>query len=197
MMAGLAQQQAVPLRPDMDEVTEFVERAQADIEDAIERGGLQRDQYRHPLRALSVVLGVFPTFVREMKAATAGPREPISSETMTELGRTSLILVEREVGNLIRYRLRTLLLYLALAVFVMAGTSFGLGWFMRGEGPRQTAAGLRAAFASGSQEAAQWLKLVEFNPAGVSCAVHVENGRRVCNTSLWMDPVPAPSRRSQ
>ena len=145
MMAGLAQQQAVPLRPGMDDVAEFVERAQAEIEGAIERGGLQRDQYRHPLRALSVVLGVFPAFVREMKAATAGPREPISSETMTELGRTSLILVEREVGNLIRYRLRTLLLYLALAVFVMAGTSFGLGWFMRGEGPRQTATGLRAA----------------------------------------------------
>jgi hypothetical protein len=88
---------------------------------------LQRDQYRHPLRALSVVLGVFPVLVGELKAAAEGPRQPISSETMTELGRTSLILVERQVGDLIRYRVRTLLVYLVVGVFAIAGTGFGVG----------------------------------------------------------------------
>jgi hypothetical protein len=149
MIAGWTQQQTAPSRPDADEVSEFVKRAQAEIEEAIERGGLQRDQYRHPLRALSIVLGVFPALVRDLQNAAGGPHQPISSETMTELGRTSLILVERQVGELIRTRLRTLILSAALAVFAIAATGFGIGWIARGEGPRQTEEGLRAVFASG------------------------------------------------
>jgi hypothetical protein len=66
------------------------------------------------------------------KVAAESARQPISSETMTELGRTALILVERQVGDLIRYRLRTLLLYLIIGVFAIAGTGFGLGWIAHG-----------------------------------------------------------------
>jgi hypothetical protein len=159
-MPGWAQQQAAPSQHDAGRVAEFVEQAQAEIESAIERGGLQRDQYRHPLRALSVVLGVFPVLVGELKAAAEGPRQPISSETMTELGRTSLILVERQVGDLIRYRLRTLLVYLVVGVFAIAGTGFGVGWFMRGDTLEQACVkhgSIEIAKDSGKRFCAFWL----------------------------------------
>lgn len=51
-----------------------------------------------------------------------------------------------------------------------------------------TEAGLRAAFAAGPAEAALWLRRMELNPFKLPCHEHVENGRRVCDTSLWMDP---------
>jgi hypothetical protein len=97
--------------------------------------------------------------------------------------------MDRAAYDLAKTQMRTLFLSAAIGAFGIAVAGFGIGWIMRDDAIRHIEEGLRAAFASGSQEAAQWLQRMELNPGGLKCqAVRMENGRRVCDTSLWMDP---------
>jgi hypothetical protein len=166
VMAGWAQQQpaAPPPSAQTDAIAEFVRKAQADIEESIERGGLHRDQYRHPMRALSSALSVFPELVRQLKASAEGPRQPVDQETLQELGRTALILVERQAGELLHARVRKLVLSASLAAFAIAATGFGLGWVAHG-GALQ-----RECMARGSIQADK------------------DSGRRYC--AFWLDLAP-------
>ena len=65
----------------VDPLDEQVQAAQAEIEEAIARAGLLRDPYRHPLRALVTVLGVFPALVRRLDRLLDRAQNPLDDKT--------------------------------------------------------------------------------------------------------------------
>jgi hypothetical protein len=85
------------------------------------------------MRALASALGVLPELVRRLKAIAEGPRQPIDQETLENLGRTSLLLVERQVGDLARTRLHTLILSATIAAFAIGAACFGIEFAVRGD----------------------------------------------------------------
>src|SRR6185437_4416300 len=61
----------------VDPLDAQVQAAQEEIEQAITRAGLLRDPYRHPLRALVTVLGVFPALVRRLDRLLDRAQNPL------------------------------------------------------------------------------------------------------------------------
>jgi hypothetical protein len=65
----------------VDPLEAQVQAAQEEIEQAITRAGLLRDPYRHPLRALVTVLGVFPALVRRLDRLLDRAQNPLDDKT--------------------------------------------------------------------------------------------------------------------
>jgi hypothetical protein len=63
--------------------------------------------------------------------------ESRDQETLENLGRTSLILLERQAGDLLRAQMRKWALSLSIALFAISLGSFGLGWVARGDSLEQ------------------------------------------------------------
>lgn len=122
-----------PLDP-AEELDQIVAAARSQLREVAAHPAIRNDPTKLFLGGIATSLDTMQQIVRRMEQA---PRQPISDETMTDLGRTALILVERQVGDLIRYRFRTLLLYVALSAFGIAATGFGLGWVTRGDSLEQ------------------------------------------------------------
>jgi hypothetical protein len=162
-MAGVAQQQPVEAPSETDDFERQVQVAQHDLETSITRATLRHDPYRHVLTALAGAVGLFPAMIRELRSA-ASPRQPIDQETLTELGRTSLILLERQGGELLRTRMRRWALSLSIALFAIGLGGFGLGWFAHGSALE------RECMARGSIQNAP------------------DSKRRFC--AFWLDPAP-------
>ena len=65
----------------VDPLDAQVQAAQEEIEESITRAGLLRDPYRHPLRALVTVLGVFPALVRRLDRLLDRAQNPLDDKT--------------------------------------------------------------------------------------------------------------------
>jgi hypothetical protein len=108
---------------------QIVAAARSQLREAAAHPAIRNDPTKLFLGGIATSLDTMQQIVHRMEQA---PRQPISPETMTELGRTSLILLERQAGDLLRARMRKWALSLSIALFTVALGSFGLGWIAHG-----------------------------------------------------------------
>ena len=111
---------------------------------------------------------------------SASPRPPRASRVLPRASRTA----RRGAARRTRARLTG------------AAVGFAGGWFWqvsRMEALQDTMTGLhREAFRDGKAAADQWLALEAYNHIAdvMKCKVTIVDGRRRCDTSLWIDPAP-------
>ena len=184
--------------------------AQADLQHGIDRAGLRNDPFRHPLQALSGVMGLFPDLVGRLNGAVEQARQPIDPDAVERaverLEKAAVRGADQRAAELARSRnRRTLLIYggvLLAAVLAAAGSGFAGGQASANAAVHQTEQQLALAFRDGAGGAAAWANLMRSNDAGLmlaACtgsAVKTIEGRRAFNMPVWLDPpVPAvPSR---
>ena len=178
-----------------------VQAAQADLQHGIDRAGLRDDPFRHPMQALSGVMGLFPDLVGRLNGAVEQARQPIDPaavERAVERLETAAVRgADRRAAELARSRnQRTLLAYgggLLAAVAVSGSVGFAWGQALTNAAVYQTEQQLALAFRDGPSAAATWVTLMRSNDAGLmlaTCtgvAVKVIEGRRACNVPLWLD----------
>ena len=179
-----------------------VQAAQADLQLGIDRAGLRDDPFRHPMQALSCVMGLFPDLVGRLDGAIDHARQPIDSaavERAVERLETAAVRgADRRAAELARSRnRRTLLIYgggLLSAVALSGSVGFAWGQALTNAAIYQTEQQLALAFRDGPSAAATWATLMRSNDAGLALAgckgsvVKVIEGRRACNIPLWLDP---------
>jgi hypothetical protein len=183
------------LSDETDEFGRVIAAAQADIATSIERAGLRDDPYRYPLAALSVVLGLFPEFVEQLRNAA---RQPLDAAALDRLVKAAATGAEKKAAALARAHNRKTL---ALAAAVLAGVALaccgGGYWIGRHAAVvsvRLTEAGVGEAFRDPAN-AAQWLALMRANDirrAVGDCEAdrlwRDPSGRRACALHVWLDP---------
>jgi hypothetical protein len=112
-----------------------IRAAQAEIENAVERGGLRKDALRYPLLAISTALGVFPDLVARMDAAAARvqpPPPPPGKDVIDAIARAVTQIVWR-IRPAIERRTQVIIIGMALgAALVGAGAGFATAYFTRG-----------------------------------------------------------------
>ena len=73
-------------RPEpVDTLAAKVAAAQAELQSSIDRAGLRDDPFRHPLQALSSVVGLFPEVAEELTASVHRARDPIGPAELERL----------------------------------------------------------------------------------------------------------------
>jgi hypothetical protein len=111
-----------------------IRAAQAEIENAVERGGLRKDALRYPLLAISGALGLFPELVARVDAAAARAQPPPPPP-----GKDVIDAIERAVTQIV-WRIRpamerrTQVIIIAIAfgsAMVGAGAGFAMAHFTR------------------------------------------------------------------
>lgn len=188
--------------PAGDDLALAVEAARAEIEQAIERGGLRRDPLRFVLAALSAALGVFPEAVRRFEGAAAAERAPLSPKAETELLRRVEEAARRgaaAAGPAVNRR-TSVVFGIALAAAGLAGAA--AGWSAgRASVPAEVVVaerGLRMSL--GAAEA--WLPILRANPdprplvAAGRVARDERTGWRVGTVTLYLEPGEAPPRQA-
>ena len=89
--------------------------------------------------------------------------------------------------------------------FVLLAVGFAVGWLWQGRAVTDAQRAMaeqqdtmpalqREAFRDGQADATQWVGLVAYNhlrDVMANCRITVVNGRRRCETSVWIDPEPA------
>ncbi len=196
----------------VDTFTAKVREAQADLQHGIDRAGLRDDPFRHPLQALSGVMGLFPDLVGQLTGAVEQARQPLDSaaveRTVERLEQAAVRGADRRAAELARSRnRRTLLTYggtFAISILAAAGGGFAWGQASANAAVRQTDQQLALAFRDGPSAAAIWANLVRSNDANLmlaACtglAVKTLEGRKACNMPVWLDPpisaVPSRAR---
>ncbi len=187
-----------------------VQAAQADLQHGIDRAGLRDDPFRHPLQALSGVMGLFPELVGQLTGAVDQARQPIDpaavERAVERLEEAAVRGADRRAAELARSRNRsTLLTYggaFVIGILTAAAVGFAWGQAVANASVRQTEQMLVQAFRDGPGAASIWANLMRSNDAGLmlgACtglAVKTLEGRKACNMPVWLDPpIPAvPSR---
>ena len=183
-----------------------VQAAQADLQLGIDRAGLRDDPFRHPMQALSCVMGLFPDLVGRLNGAVEQARQPIDPDAVERaverLEKAAVRGADQRAAELARSRnRRTLLAYggaLLLAVAVTGGVCFAWGQASANAAVHQTEQQLALAFRDGAGGAAAWANLMRSNDAGLmlatctGAAVKTIGDRRACNLPVWLDP-PVPT----
>jgi hypothetical protein len=193
---------SAPFEDAGDALERQVRAAQAEMARGVERAGLLRDPYRHLMAAQSATLDVFPSVVRNLRAAVEQARQPVDPASVEKLARAAASGAERNAAKLARAHARRTTLAAAgamVAAMLMAGVG-GYAWGYR-SARRETQvveAGIQhAAFQRGPAAAAAWLGLLVANDpvqALAGCAggdVKMITGRRACTVPLWLDPPTA------
>jgi len=179
-----------------------VQAAQADLQHGIDRAGLRDDPFRHPLQALSGVMGLFPDLVGQLTGAVNHARQPIDpvavEQAVVRLEQAAVRGADRRAAELARSRnRRTLLTYggvLLAAVAVAGSLGFAWGQAVANATVYQTQQQLVLAFRDGPGAAAIWANLMRSNDANsmlATCtglAVKTLEGRKACNAPIWLDP---------
>ncbi len=194
----------------VDTFTAKVQAAQADLQHGIDRAGLRDDPFRHPLQALSGVLGLFPELVGQLTGAVDQARQPIDpvavEQAVERLEQAAVRGADRRAAELARSRnRRTLLTYggtFAVGILAAAGGGFLWGQAAANAAVLQTNQQLALAFRDGPGAAAAWANLMRSNDANLmlaACtglAVKTLEGRKACNMPVWLDPpnLVVPSR---
>jgi hypothetical protein len=184
-----------------------VRAAQAELQFGIERAGLRDDPFRHPLQALSSMMGLFPDLVEDLTAAIDRARQPLDPAALVRLEQAAAKGADRRAAELARAHNRRTLL---LAVVAMIGTFVvaGAGGFWWGHSAQtaaiaSTEAGLSAAFRDGPAAASGWLNLMRANDGNLvrdactASTVKTADGRRACAIGLWVDPPTNPTPRTE
>ncbi len=187
-----------------------VQAAQADLQHGIDRAGLRDDPFRHPMQALSSIMGLFPGLVGRLDGAINQARQPIDpaavERAVERLEQAAVRGADRRAAELARSRnRRTLLTYggtFAISILAAAGGGFAWGQASANAAVRQTDQQLALAYRDGPSAAATWANLMRSNDANLmlaACtglAVKTLEGRRACNLPIWLEPpIPAaPSR---
>ena len=183
-----------------------VRTAQADLQHGIDRAGLRDDPFRHPMQALSGVMGLFPGLLRQLTGAIDQARQPIDpaavERAVERLEKAAVRGTDQRAAELARSRnRRTLLTYggvLLAAVLVSGGVGFAWGQASANTAVHQTEQQLTLAFRDGPSAAATWANLMRSNDANLmlaTCtglALKTIEGRRACNMPIWLDP-PNPA----
>jgi len=179
----------------VDTFTAKVQAAQADLQHGIDRAGLRDDPFRHPLQALSSVMGLFPVLVGQLTDAVDQARQPIDPVAVEQAAVRG---ADRRAAELARSRSRrTLLTYggvLLAAVAVAGSLGFAWGQAVANATVYQTQQQLALAFRDGPSAAAIWANLMRSNDANMllaTCtglAVRTLEGRKACNMPVWLDP---------
>ncbi len=194
----------------VDTFTAKVQAAQADLQHGIDRAGLRDDPFRHPLQALSGVMGLFPVLVAQLTGVVEQARQPLDpaavERTVERLEQAAVRGADRRAAELARSRnRRTLLTYggaFAISILAAAGSGFVWGQASANAAVRQTDQQLALAYRDGPSAAAIWANLMRSNDANLmlaACtgpAVKTLEGRKACNLPMWLEPpIPAaPSR---
>ena len=187
-----------------------VQAAQADLQHGIDRAGLRDDPFRHPLQALSGVLGLFPELVGQFTDAVDHARQPIDpaavERAVERLEHAAVRGADQRAAELARSRsYRALGIYggvFLAGVLAAFGGGFAWGQASANAAVHQTEQQLALAFRDGPNAAAIWANLMRSNDASstlATCtrlAVKTIEGRKACNMPVWLDPPNAavPSR---
>jgi len=196
----------------VDTFTAKVQAAQADLQHGIDRAGLRDDPFRHPLQALSSVMGLFPVLVGQLTGAIDQARQPIDpvavEQAVVRLEQAAVRGADRRAAELARSRsYRALGIYgggSLAAVLLALGAGFVWGQASANAAVHQTEQHLALAFQDGPGAAAAWANLMRSNDANLmlaACtglAVRTLEGRKACNMPVWLDPpVPAVPTRAR
>ncbi len=186
----------------VDAFTAKVQAAQADLQHGIDRAGLRDDPFRHPLQALSGVLGLFPELVGQLTGAVDQARQPIDpvavERAVERLEKAAARGADQRAAELARSRsYRALFIYggvLLATALAAVGVGFAWGQASANAAVHQTEQQLALAFRDGPGAAAAWATLMRANDAGLllaACsglAVKTLEGRKACNMPVWLDP---------
>lgn len=185
-----------------DTLAAQVRAAQAELQDGIDRAGLRDDPFRHPLQALSTVMGLFPALAGEMASAIERARQPIDPAALERLEAAAAGGAAAWAAELARaHNLRTVLIASAAlvgALVVGAGGGYWFGRSTQAVAVTATEAGVVAAFRDGRDAAATWLGFMRANDGAATraeCAKSTKttpSGRRACWIGLWVDPPQNP-----
>jgi hypothetical protein len=186
-----------------------VAAAQAELQSSIERAGLRDDPFRHPLQALSSVVGLFPDVVEELTASVDRARDPIGPAEINRLVTAAAAGAERRAAQLAEtHNRRTMLTYggILIGTAIVAAT-IGVFWGRASVNVavHNTERGLATAFQDGPAAASAWLGFMRVNDGTLvrdACAkstFKTADGRRACAVGLWVDPPAnsAPPYRAQ
>lgn len=80
----------------VDTFTAKVQAAQADLQHGIDRAGLRDDPFRHPMQALSSVMGLFPEMVGQITNAIDQARHPMDAEVRVQIVAAVSAIYERQ-----------------------------------------------------------------------------------------------------
>lgn len=165
--------------------------------------------------ALSTTLGalhrLFVDGTRTLDATLKAARQPMDREALAKIEQTLAKGVMTQAhewhakvaADQARMRMRRDLVMIAGISLALLVVGFAGGWFWQAsriEALQDTMTGLnRAAFRDGPEGAAQWLGIEAFNHIrdvmGKDCRLTVTNGRRRCETAIWIDAEPATAEK--
>jgi len=145
----------------VDAFTAKVQAAQAELQHGIDRAGLRDDPFRHPMQALSGVLGLFPELVGQLTGAVDQARQPIDpaavERAVERLEKAAARGADQRAAELARSRnRRTLLTYggtFAISILAAAGGGFAWGQMSANAAVRQTEQQLALAYRDGPKQA--------------------------------------------
>jgi len=168
-----------------------IQDARADIANGIDQGGLRHDPLRHPLTALSTVIGLFPAFLEEIQRARTPWTEDERRATIAHaVTRMDARLVQR-MAQFNRWAIVAAAL-LGMAI-VLGAWSGGYWWGYRAAENRLAPVPAALTAALTGQEAEVWLNLIQNNDIDrVRRTCAGQHGREACAFTLWTEPVPPP-----
>jgi hypothetical protein len=182
---------AEPSTGDDKTFVEAIRDARAEIATSLDLGGLRRDPLRHPLAALSTIVGLFPAFLDEIQRARAPWTE---DERRTAIADAVTRMDARLVHRMAQFN-RWAIVIAALLGMVIVGGAWSGGYWWGYHAAEDRLAPVPAALGEAltGREAAVWLTLIQNNDIDrVRRTCAGQNGREACAFSLWTEPVPPP-----
>ena len=185
---------AAPPAPADGETKPFIEairEARADIAAGIDRGGLRHDPLRHPLAALSTVVGLWPGFLYEIQRGRAPWTEDERRAAVTDaVARMDARLAHR----MIQFNRWAIAAALLLGMVIAGGAGAGGYWWgYRAAESQVVDISAAVGVALTGRDAAAWLGLMRDNDiARVNRTCAPQNGRNACSFSMWAEPMPPP-----
>lgn len=186
---------------DSHPLDQAVTSAQCDLAASIDRASLRNDPYSHLLRAMSLTIGLFPEFLREMRDTADQGRLPLDPAALARLEQAAAEGASRAAAGLVRVQARRSALGIAAAlVTCLVGGASGGYWWGHGAAIRQFStaeAGFSALVHDDPSAAAGWLALVRNNDyakvmrACAGASAFSDKGRRACLAPVWLDDVQA------
>ena len=170
---------------------EAIREARADIAAGIDRGGLRHDPLRHPLAALSTVLGLLPGFLDEIQRVRAPWTE---DERRAAVADAVARMDTRLAHRMIQFNRWAIAIALLLGMAIAGGAGAGGYWWgYRAAESQLVDVPAAVGVTLTGRDAAVWRDLMRDNDiARVNRTCAPQNGRNACSFSMWVEPVPPP-----